>query len=109
MGKTKEEKQEYHRKYYQQNIQQLQELSRKRYWRLKDNNEGLLESYSKRKKKDIEIKLLKKKSFYILINFINGFCRTRYVNHNNRGFIESCFEVVISKSMHEDRMLLLWL
>ena len=59
MGKTKEEKQKYHRKYYQQNIQRLQELSRKRYWRLKDNNEGL-ESYSKRKKKDIEIKIIKK-------------------------------------------------
>ena len=60
MGKTKEEKQEYNRNYYQQNIQRLQELSRKRYWRLKDNNEGLLESYSKRKKKDIEIKIIKK-------------------------------------------------
>ena len=60
MGKPKEEKPEYHRKYYQQNIQRLQELSRKRYWRLKDNNEGLLESYSKRKKKDIEIKIIKK-------------------------------------------------
>jgi len=60
MGKTKEEKQEYHRKYYQQNIQRLQELSRKRYWRLKDNNEGQFESYSKRKKKDIEIKIIKK-------------------------------------------------
>ena len=59
MGKTKEEKQEYHRKYYQQNIQRLQELSRKRYWRLKDNNEGQLENY-KRKKKDIEIKIIKK-------------------------------------------------
>ena len=59
MGKTKQEKQEYHRKYYQQNIQRLQELSRIRYWRLKDNNEGL-ESYSKRKKKDIEIKIIKK-------------------------------------------------
>ena len=60
MGKTKEEKQEYHRNYYQQNIQRLQELSRKRYWRLKDNNEGQFESYSKRKKKDIEIKIIKK-------------------------------------------------
>ena len=59
MGKTKEEKQKYHREYYQQNIQRLQELSRKRYWRLKDNNEGLLESY-KRKKKDIKIKIIKK-------------------------------------------------
>ena len=59
MGKTKEEKQEYHRKYYQQNIQRLQELSRKRYWRLKDNTEGQLENY-KRKKKDIEIKIIKK-------------------------------------------------
>ena len=59
MGKTKEEKQEYHRKYYQQNIQRLQELSRKRYWRLKDNKEGQLENY-KRKKKDIEIKIIKK-------------------------------------------------
>ena len=60
MGKTKQEKQEYHRNYYQQNIQRLQELSRKRYWRLKDNNEGQFESYSKRKKKDIEIKIIKK-------------------------------------------------
>ena len=60
MGKTKEEKQEYHRNYYHQNIQRLQELSRKRYWRLKDNNEGQFESYSKRKKKDIEIKIIKK-------------------------------------------------
>ena len=60
MGKTKQEKQEYHRNYYQQNIQRLQELSRKRYWRLKDNNEGHLESYNKRKKKDIEIKIIKK-------------------------------------------------
>ena len=60
MGKPKEEKQEYHRKYYQQNFQRLQELSRKRYWRLKDNNEGQLRSYNKRKKKDIEIKIIKK-------------------------------------------------
>ena len=59
MGKTKEEKQKYHRKYYQQNIQRLQELSRKRYWRLKDNTEGQHENY-KRKKKDIEIKIIKK-------------------------------------------------
>ena len=53
MGKTKQEKQEYHRNYYQQNIQRLQELSRKRYWRLTDNNEGQLESYNKRKLKTI--------------------------------------------------------
>ena len=59
MAKSKEDKKLYHKNYYQQNLERLQSLSRERYWRLKNDNKSNLKEGIVKKKKEIEIKIIK--------------------------------------------------
>jgi len=59
MAKSKEDKKLYHKNYYQQNLERLQSLSRERYWRLKNDNQSNLQEGIVKKKKEIEIKIIK--------------------------------------------------
>jgi hypothetical protein len=59
MAKSKEDKKLYHKNYYQQNLERLQSLSRERYWRLKNDNKSNLQEGLVKKKKEIEIKIIK--------------------------------------------------
>ena len=59
MAKSKEDKKLYHKNYYQQNLERLQSLSRERYWRLKNDNKSNLQEGIVKKKKEIEIKIIK--------------------------------------------------
>ena len=54
VGKTIDEKRAYHRKYYQDNIDRLQDLSRKRYWSLKN---GAIKGASKKARRTNQIKI----------------------------------------------------